>query len=85
MIVTTFIVYFVLFIVIFSYPGLKNKEKSSSMVKFFSVPALLGVCMVFLTVMKVYFIYKLLVLIFALVTLLLSYWQWGDKIRRWWK
>lgn len=85
MIFGTFIVYFVLFIVIFSYPRLRNKEKSSSIVQFFSIPALLGVGMVFLTVMKVYFVYKFLVLVFVLVTFLLSYWQWGDQIRRWWK
>lgn len=85
MIFGTFIVYFLLFIVIFSYPGLKNKEKSSSILKFFSIPAFLGIIMVFLTAMKVYFIYKLLVLLFVIVTFLLSYWQWGEQLRRWWK
>lgn len=85
MIFGTFIVYFLLFIVIFSYPGLKNKKKSSSLLKFFSIPAFLGLLMVFLTVIKVYFIYKFLVLLFVLITLLLSYWQWGEQLRRWWK
>ena len=85
MIFGTFIIYFLLFIVIFSYPGLKNQERSSSMFKFFLVPALLGVGMVLLTGMKMYFVYKFLVLVFVLVTFLLSYWQWGDKIRDWWK
>ena len=79
-----FIVYFLLFIVVFSYPALKN-NKSRSLFKLLSIPALLGVGMVFLTVMKVYFVYKFLVLVFVLVTSLLTYWQWGDQIRRWWK
>lgn len=85
MIFRTFIVYFILFTVIFSYPRLRNKRNSSSLVKFFSIPALLGIGMVFLTVMKVYFVYKFMVLVFVLVTFLLSYWQWGEQIRGWWK
>jgi len=86
MIIGTFIFYFVLFIVVFSFPGLRNKEKSNSntLFKFLAIPALFGVGMVFLSVIKVYFVYKLLVLVFVLVTGLLSYWQWGEQIRRWW-
>lgn len=84
MIFENFIVYFLLFIVVFSYPNLKN-NKSRSIVKFLAIPALLGVGMVFLTIMKVYFVYKFLVLVFVLITSLLTYWQWGDQIRRWWK
>lgn len=84
MIFENFIVYFLLFIVVFSYPSLKN-NKSRSIFKFLAIPALLGVGMVFLTIMKVYFVYKFLVLVFVLVTSLLTYWQWGDQIRRWWK
>ena len=85
MIFRTFIVYFILFTVIFSYPCLRNNRNSSSLVKFFLIPALLGIGMVFLTVMKVYFVYKFMVLVFVLVTFLLSYWQWGEQIRGWWK
>ncbi|MDR3540004.1 MAG: hypothetical protein P4L69_03405 [Desulfosporosinus sp.] len=84
MIFGKFIVYFLLFLVIFSYPSLKN-NKSRSIVKLLTIPALLGVVMIFLTVMKVYFVYKFLMLVFVLVMVLLTYWQWGDKLRRWWK
>ncbi len=84
MIIGTFVFYFVLFIVVFSYPGLRNKQKSNMLVKFLAIPALFGVIMVFLSVIKVYFVYKLLALVFILVTGLLSYWQWGEQIRRWW-
>jgi len=85
MIIESFIVYFLLFIVFFSFPGLKNKEKPKSLLKFFSIPALLGVGMVLLTLIKVYFVYKFLVLLIVLVTFLITYWQWRDKLRRWWK
>ena len=85
MIIGTFIFYFILFIVTFSYPGFRNKEKSTSVFKFLVIPALLGIGMVFLTVIKVYFVYKILALLFVLVTFLLSYWQWGKQIRRWWR
>ena len=84
MIIGTFIFYFVLFLVVFSIPGLRNKEKSNTLFKFLAIPALTGVVMAFLSVIKVYFIYKLLALVFVLVTGLLSYWQWGEQIRRWW-
>lgn len=85
MIIGTFIFYFILFIFTFSYPGLRKKDKQSMAFEFFAIPALLAAVMVFLTVIKVYFIYKLLVLLFIIVTFLLSYWQWGDQIHCWWK
>jgi len=81
MIIGTFIFYFVLFIVVFSLPGSRNAEKSNTLFKFLAIPALFGIGMAFLSVIKVYFIYKL----FVLVTGLLSYWQYGNQIRRWWK
>ena len=85
MIIGSFIFYFILFIVVFSIPGIRNKEKSNTLFKFLAIPALFGMGMVFLSVIKVYFVYKLLALVFVLVTGLLSYWQWGEQIRRWWK
>jgi len=85
MIIGTFIVYFILFMVTFSYPRLGNKEKSNTVFKLMAVPALLAVTLVFLTAIKVFFVYKFLVLLFVLGTFLLSYWQWGDQICRWWK
>ncbi|KGP76080.1 hypothetical protein JT05_07000 [Desulfosporosinus sp. Tol-M] len=84
MIIATFIFYFVLFIIIFSFSGGRNVEKSNSLFKFLVIPALFGVGMAFLSVIKVYFVYKLLALAAVLVTGLLSYWQWGEQIHRWW-
>lgn len=85
MIIGTFIFYFILFTVVFSYPGFRNKENSSSIFKLLMIPAFLGLGMVFLTVIKVYFVYKILAILLVLVTFVLSYWQWGQQIRRWWK
>ncbi|AFQ44513.1 hypothetical protein [Desulfosporosinus meridiei] len=87
MIIGTFIFYFVLFIIIFSYPGLKQKDNchSKSVLKLLAIPALLGLGMVFLTVIKVYFIYKIFALLALLVIFVLTYWQWGTQISRWWK
>lgn len=85
MIFGTFIVYVLIFGLVISYPALAKKDRSSSIVKLLVAPVLLGAVLVFLTVIKVYFIYKFLMILFILVTLLLSYWQWGEKIRRWWR
>ena len=85
MIIGTFVFYFVLFAVLFSYPGFRNKENSSSILKLLTIPALLGLGMVFLTVIKVYFVYKILAVLLVLVTFVLTYWQWGAQIRRWWR
>lgn len=84
MIIVTFIVYFLLFIFIFSYPGLKNREKSGALLKFLAIPAILGIVVTFLSAVKVYFIYKVFLLLFGLVAFLLTYWQWGEQLRRWW-
>lgn len=85
MILITFIFYFIFFIMIFSYPKFHKTENPSSLLKLFTIPALLGLAMVLLTVIKVYFVYKILALLFVAATFLLTYWQWGDQIRRLWK
>jgi len=84
MIIGTFIFYFIVFIVVFSLPGSRNLKKSNSLFKYLLIPALFGLGMVFLSVIKVYFVYKLLALVFVIVTGLLTYWQWGKQIRCWW-
>lgn len=85
MIFGTFIVYVLIFGLVLSYPALTNKDRSSSIIKLLVVPVLLGAVLVFLTVIKVYFLYKFVIILFLLVTILLSYWQWGESIRRWWR
>lgn len=85
MIVGTFIFYFILFLIILSYPRFNRTENPSSLLKLLTIPALLGLIMVFLMVVKVYFIYKILALVFIAVMFALTYWQWGDQMRRLWK
>jgi len=84
MIMVTFVVYFIIFILIFSGPKFRKRE-NLQVSKLIVIPALLAIGMVLLTVIKVYFIYKIMILIFGLVTTWLSYWQWGEQIRQWWK
>lgn len=84
MIIITFFVYFIIFSVFFYGPEFRKKERLQ-VSKLLVVPALLAIVMVLLTVIKVYFIYKFLVLLFLFMTFLLSYWQWGEQIRYWWK
>lgn len=82
MVIGSFIFYFLIFLVLFSFSGFS--EKKSNIIKFLAIPALLSTGIVFLSVIKLYFVYKILILVFVFVTGLLSYWQWGEQIRRWW-
>lgn len=85
MIIERFLVYFVLFTIVFTYPALKNKDKSGTVLKLLAIPATLGIIVTLFSIIKVYFIYKLLILLFGFVTFLLTYWQWGVRFRRWWR
>ncbi|MDQ7094016.1 hypothetical protein REC12_10485 [Desulfosporosinus sp. PR] len=85
MIFGTFIVYVLIFGVIISYPGLTAKDRSSSIPKLLAAPILIGAVLTLLTALKIYFFYKFILLLFIAATFLLSYWQWGSKIRRWWR
>ncbi len=82
MIIGTFIFYLFLFVFVFSSPE-KLRRRDGRFSRLFVVPALIALLMTFLTVIKVFFIYKILLLLFGGFTLLMSYWQWGDKIKRW--
>ncbi|HVJ48710.1 hypothetical protein [Desulfitobacterium sp.] len=84
MIIGAFLVYFLLFVFIFTSPE-KLKRKDKRMKHLFFIPAIIALVMTSLTVLKVYFIYKILILLFTGFTLLLSYWQWGAQIKRWWE
>lgn len=81
MLIGTFLFYFILFVFIFSSPKLRNRFKSKGLLIIFVVPAILGLIMAFLTVLKVYFIYKLLALLFAGATFYLTYLEWGNRFK----
>ncbi|HWQ41978.1 MAG TPA: hypothetical protein VN456_08075, partial [Desulfosporosinus sp.] len=71
MIMVTFVVYFIIFMLIYSGPKFRKKE-NLQVSKLIAIPALLAIVMVLLTLIKVYFIYKIMILIFVLVMTLLS-------------
>ncbi|AFM41970.1 hypothetical protein Desaci_3063 [Desulfosporosinus acidiphilus SJ4] len=79
----SFIAYVLIFALLLSYPSYKNKERSGSVIKLLVIPVLLGAILVFLKMIRVYFVYKFLIILFIALTLLLSYWQWGGPMRRW--
>ena len=85
MLVATFLFYLVLFIFLFSRPGRRNPNKGNGLIPVLVLPLLLAALMVVFTVIKVYFVYKLFMLLFLAVLSLLTYWQWGAQIRRWFR
>ena len=78
-----FLFYFLLFIFIFASPERIKKQNTNGLLKMLVIPAVIALFMLFLSVLKVYFIYKILVFLFLIFTFLLSYWQWGEKLRKW--
>ncbi|KLU67862.1 hypothetical protein DEAC_c02690 [Desulfosporosinus acididurans] len=85
MIFASFIVYVIVFSLLLSFPSFRNKKRSSSIVKLLVIPIFLGALVVILKIIKVYFVYKFLIILFISVLILLSYWQWGGQFRRWWR
>jgi hypothetical protein len=82
LIIGTFLFYFILFLFVFSSPG-KLKGQNRNFKRILVLPAVVALILATLTVLKVYFIYKIFLLLFGGFIFLLSYWQWGGKIRRW--
>lgn len=77
MLIGTFSLYFILFVFIFSSPNLRKKFKYKSFLLIIIIPALLSLIMVVLDFIKVYFIYKFLVLLFIGTVAFLTYLEWG--------
>lgn len=84
MITGVFLFYFLLLIFLFSSPE-KWRKQDRRLKRLFLIPAIIALVMTLLSVIKVYFIYKIFILLFAAFTCLLSYWQWGEQLRQWWK
>ncbi|AGA69496.1 hypothetical protein Desdi_2052 [Desulfitobacterium dichloroeliminans LMG P-21439] len=82
LIIGTFLFYFFLFLFVFSSPEkLKNRDKRWT--KILVLPAIFALLLSVLTVIKVFFIYKILLIIVAGITMLLTYWQYGKEIKQW--
>lgn len=83
MFVWIFLFYFSLFLLIFAGSKQDFKNKKGKIIKMLVLPAILGLIIAFLFVLKFYIIYKIVVLLFLIVTSVLSYWHFGDSVRRW--
>ncbi|SHN82605.1 hypothetical protein [Desulfitobacterium chlororespirans] len=82
MIIGTFLFYFILFLFVFSSPE-KFKQRDKRWTKILVLPAVFAMLLAFLTVIKVFFIYKIILIIILGLTSLMTYWQYGEQIRRW--
>ena len=82
MIIGTFLFYFILFLFVFSSPE-KLKQRDKRWTKILVLPAVFASILAFLTVIKVFFIYKIILIIILGLTTLLTYWQYGARIKSW--
>ncbi|MCM1565740.1 MAG: hypothetical protein FNP40_12595 [Dehalobacter sp. 4CP] len=78
-----FFFYFGVFVIIFWLS--REKGGKNNLKKLFIIPIVLAVIITLLSVVKIYFIYKIILILIFLVVALLTYWQWGSKIRNFWR
>ncbi len=76
-----FIFYFILFLVFFVFSRKKGEEINYKIILI--IPALLALFIFILSVVKIYFIYKILLILIGAVLFILTYWHWGVSIRKW--
>lgn len=76
-----FIFYFCLFAVFFLFSRKQGEKFNYKIILI--IPAVLAFLLFLLSVVKIYFIYKLAILLAMIGLSLLTYWQWGKQIRRW--
>lgn len=76
------VVYFIIFVLIFSSPKLKNKTSRQKAFYLFGLPLALAMIFAVLSVVKVYFAYKIILLLIVAIVGLLTFWQFGGKFRR---
>ncbi|NLI93667.1 MAG: hypothetical protein GX434_16190 [Peptococcaceae bacterium] len=78
-----FVFYFGIFVILF-LSGRKKGEKTN--LKFvFIIPAVLALLIFFLSVVKIYFIYKIFLILITGVLFLMTYWHYGETIRKWFR
>ncbi len=79
--IIAFVIYFVIFILIFASPKLKDKSSKQRAFYLFGLPLALAIVFAFLSVVKVYFAYKIIILLIFVIVGILSFWQFGGKFR----
>lgn len=80
-----FFIYFGIFVIIFWLNRSKEEGKKINFRKLFIIPAILAFFVFLLSVVKIFILYKILLIIIAVVVFLLTYWQWGAQIREFFK
>jgi len=78
-----FVFYFGIFVILF-FSGSKKGERIN-LKKVFLFPALLACLIFILSVVKVYFIYKIFLLLITGFLLILTYWHYGERMRKWFR
>lgn len=76
-----FVFYFVIFVFLFLTS--RKKGEKFNYKKILIIPAILALLIFLLSVIKIYFIYKIFLILGAAVLFLLTYWQWGELIKKW--
>ena len=76
-----FVFYFALFVFFFVIS--RKKEEPLNYKIILIIPAILAFFVFILSVVKIYFIYKILLILIGAVLFLLTYWHWGASIRKW--
>jgi amino acid permease len=76
-----FIFYFCIFIIFFLSSRKKGEKLNYKTILI--IPAILALLIFMLSVVKIFFIYKILMVIIFGILFLITYWHWGESIRRW--
>ena len=76
-----FIFYFFLFLIFFVFSRKKGEKINYKVI--FVIPALLAFFIFVLSVVKIYFMYKILLILIGIGLFVLTYWHWGASIRKW--
>ena len=79
--IVAFVIYFIIFILVFSTPKMKDKNSRQRAFYLFGLPLALAVIFAILSVVKIYFIYKIFILLIVIGMGLLTFWQFGGKLR----
>lgn len=76
-----FVFYFVLFVFFFVIS--RKKEEPFNYKVILIIPTVLAFFVFILSVVKIYFIYKIILVLIGVGLFILTYWHWGASIRKW--
>lgn len=76
----TFLLYYLLFFVIITVPALNKQITKNKLFKVLLLPLVFATILAFLAVVRIYFIYKLLILVIFLILIAIAYWKLRKRI-----